>query len=306
MSKRRTGSRRPAAKAVESEPLHVDYIESGRALAFVVLQQHDASGRFVTDLLAELDSEHTLSRQQRSQAIDVAAGTIRRRRTIDMLLQSQVKRPRGEVEPDLWRILQTGVQQLCFGRAPDHAAVDATVELTRSLDRDRWCGFVNGVLRNITRLLGDDNSMEPAKNNVPIADGVYRQLNSDVFSCPLTEPVEYFGEAFSMPRAIARRWNQRLTRGDLLAAGFHSLNPPKTGLRVNLLRATVSGVVEALTEAEVTTEPGIYDEALRLESAGRIDKLPGYEEGYWCIQTGASKTKQPWRRLVCWILNRAK
>jgi 16S rRNA (cytosine967-C5)-methyltransferase len=284
MSKRRTGSRRPAAKNVESEPMHVDHIESGRALAFVVLQQYDAAGRFVTDLLAELDSEHDLSRQQRSQAIDVAAGTIRRRRTIDMLLQSQVKRPRAEVEPDLWRILQTGVQQLCFGRAPDHAAVDATVELTRSLDRDRWCGFVNGVLRNITRLLGDDNSMEPAKNNVPIVDGVYRQLNSDVFSCPLTAPVEYFGEAFSMPRAIARRWHQRLTRGDLLAAGFHSLNPPKTGMRVNVLRATVSGVVEALTDADVTAEPGIYDESLRLESAGRIDRLPGYEEGHWSIQ----------------------
>lgn len=284
MSKRRTGSRRPAAKTVESEPLHVHHIESGRALAFVVLQQYDATGRFVADSLAELDSEHDLSRQQRSQAVDVAAGTIRRRRTIDMLLQSQVKRPRAEVEPDLWRILQTGVQQLCFGRAPDHAAVDATVELTRSLDRDRWCGFVNGVLRNITRLLGDDNSMEPAKNNVPIVDGVYRQLNADVFSCPLTAPVEYFGEAFSMPRAIARRWHHRLTRSDMLAAGFHSLNPPKTGMRVNVLQASVSGVVEALTAAEVPSEPGVYDESLRLESAGRIDRLPGYEEGHWSIQ----------------------
>ena len=196
MSKRRPGFRRSAAKTAEPEPLHVDQIESGRALAFVVLQQYDATGRFVADLLAEFDSEHNLSRQQRSQAVDVAAGTIRRRRTIDVLLHSQVKRPRAEVEPDLWRILQTGVQQLCFGRTPDHAAVDATVELTRSLGRDRWSGFVNGVLRNITRLLGDDNSMEPAKNNVPIVDGVYRHLNADVFSCPLTSPVEHLGEAF--------------------------------------------------------------------------------------------------------------
>ena len=284
MTQRRTHSRAAASRNAAVERMKVEVIASGRTLAFVVLQKHDTTGHFVTDLLAELDAEHTLSQPERSLAFDVAAGTIRRRRTIDVLLESQVKRARADVEPDLWRILQMGVQQLCFGRAPDHAAVDATVELTRSMNCSHWSGFANGVLRNIARLLTDQFTSGPATNSVPLAEGRYRQLNSDVFSCPLTAPVEYFGEAFSMPRAIARRWHQRMTYNDLLAAGFHCLNAPTTGMRVNLLRTTVSDVVRTLEADNVATEPGRHDESLRLKSAGRIEALPGFSEGHWTIQ----------------------
>ena len=248
------------------------------------LQQHDLTGRFVADLLADLDSKHTLSRQERGLAFDVAVGTLRRRRTIDLLLKVQVRRSRGEVEPDLWRILQTGVQQLCFGRAPDHAAVDTMVELTRSVDRPQWSGFTNGILRAVTRQLTDQFDTVPGRNCVPVANKKYRHLNSDVFSCPLTAPVEYFGEAFSLPRAIARRWHCQMRFPDLLTAGFHSLTTPTTGMRVNQLRTSVSSVTAALAAANVTTEPGGPDEFLRLKSAGRIEMLPGYGDGHWTIQ----------------------
>lgn len=282
-------TRRPARKARRSSPVRsqmvrVDRIDSGRALAFLVLQQHDANGRFLADLMADNDTNHDLSRQERGQAIDIAAGVVRRRRTIDLLLQSQVKRPRAEVEPDLWRILQTGVQQLCFGRTPGHAAVDATVNLPRSLGQSRWAGFVNGVLRNVDRLLTDSTSREPARNCVPLTRGSYLQLASDVFSCPLTAPVDYFGEAFSMPRAIARRWHQRMTQAELLAAGFHSLDPPTTSVRVNTLQTSVTSVVDAFTSAGVESQPGNIDESLRLVSAGRIDQLPGFDSGQWSVQ----------------------
>lgn len=284
MSQRRSASPRRRRAVPASQPIRPDRIDNGRVLAFRVLQLHDSSGRFASDLLADLDPEHSLSRQERGQAIDVVAGTIRRRRTIDMLLQSQVKRPRAEVEPDLWRILQCGVQQLCFGRTPDHAAVDATVELTRILRRPQWTGFVNGVLRNVARLLTDETVDEPSRSRLPLVDGLYRQLNAEVFSCPVTDTAAWFGEAFSMPRAIARRWHSRMSLADLTAAGFHSLGAPSTTLRVNPLRATVTAVVEALSAAGITTEPGTSDQALRLLSPGKIEDLPGYDEGHWTIQ----------------------
>lgn len=283
MKQRRSTSRR-RTPAPSSPELRVERIDSGRILAFRVLQLHDASGRFAADLLADLDAEHSLSRQERGQAMDVVAGTIRRRRTIDLILQSQVRRPRAEVEPDLWRILQCGAQQLCFGRTPDHAAVDATVELTRALRRPQWTGFANGVLRNIARLLTDETASDPAASHLPLVDGCYRKLTSDIFSCPVTETAAWFGEAFSLPRAIARRWHSRLSRQDLLPAGFHSLATPATTLRINPLRTTVTAAVQALTDAGVSTEPGATDESLRLKQAGRIEDLPGYDEGHWTIQ----------------------
>ena len=120
---------------------------SGRHLAFLVLQQHDFSGRFIADLLAECDPAHELPPRERSAAVDIASEVIRRRRTIDLLLRLQVRRRRTDTEPDVWRLLQIGAVQLLSQRTPRHAAVDSTVELTRTLGRHRWSGFVNGVLR---------------------------------------------------------------------------------------------------------------------------------------------------------------
>lgn len=285
-------NRRPRRKPAPPEPVTLDIrpVSCGRRLALKVLQQHDLTGRFVSDLLKDLDDEHTLTRQERGLAVDIAAGTIRHRRTIDLILQSQVSRPRAEVEPDLWRILQTATQQLVYGRTPDHAAVDATVELTRSLGQARWVGFVNGVLRNIGRLLTDEISTEPSRRGVPLPTGEFRILASDIFACPLTTQVDYFGEAFSMPRAIARRWVQRMSWNDLLTAGFHSLKLPTLSFRVNRLKTTATELTSALTKAGVVVSPGAVDEALRLESAGRVESLPGFDEGLWSIQDESAMT----------------
>ena len=285
MTRRRAGNpglRRPSRR--DGQTSYRVSIKTGRGLAFLVLRQHDLSGRFLSELFAELDESHSLSRQERGLAVDIAAGVIRRRRTIDLLLQLLVERPRADVEPDLWCLLQVGAVQLVFGRTPQHAAVHATVELARTSGLDRWAAFANGVLRNLGRLLTETTVGEPARNALPAADGQYLQLATDVFSCPVTNPADYFGEAFSMPRAIARRWHGRMAQDDLVTAGFHSHQPPAIVLRVNPLRATAAGIIEALDAQGIATGLGATDEAVRLVSSARVESLPGYSEGYWSVQ----------------------
>ncbi len=136
-----------------AQSVSVSDIASGRLLAWVVLEEHEHTGRFLTDIFASLDGRQQLSSQERALAVDLCSGVVRRRRTLDALLQSQISRPRQDVEPELWRLLQLGTYQLVFARTPDHAAVDTTVELAKELQRSRWTGFANGVLRNIARLL---------------------------------------------------------------------------------------------------------------------------------------------------------
>lgn len=52
---------------------------------------------------------------------------------------------------DLDNILRLGIAQILFMDVPDHAAVDTSVRLTEALRMDKQKGFVNGVLRTITR-----------------------------------------------------------------------------------------------------------------------------------------------------------
>lgn len=271
------------------ESVRLGEFSCGRMLAWYALQTFDQTGKFVSDTMNDVDSEHSLSGSERGLAVDLASGVLRRRRTLDTILEALLTRPRTNVESDLWTLLQMGVWQLLFARTPDHAAVDTTVNLTRKVGRGRWSGFANGVLRNVTRLISSEEEQDsPAANAVPLTNGKYRMLNQDVFPDPFTERAAYAAAAFSMPPALANRWTQRLPEITLWKSLFHGLQIPSVILRVNRLKATVQQVLAAFEEAGVQVELGLDDWSLKLASAANLRRLPGYEEGWWSVQDEAA------------------
>ena len=286
MNGRRHKKKNPWKKATldQNETLIIDRFVNGRMLAWFALQNYDDTGRFLSEILSEADSRHSLSAQERGLAVDVASGVVRRRRVLDTLLESQISRPRSNVEPDLWRLLQLGTWQVVFSRTPEHAAVDTTVELAKFVDRERWCSFVNGVLRNVARLLTTDAAEDFAVDALPTENGAYRRLNQSILPDPLDDLPEYIGRAFSLPRSLARRWCGRMSRFDLTKSCYHSLKVPQITLRVNRLQATVGHVQDALQEHGVEVTPGENDWSLKLQHASRLTSLPGYAEGWWSVQ----------------------
>ena len=262
--------------------------QNGRVFAFAVLQEFDHSERFIQDIMAEFDSRHSLSGPDRSLALDVAAGVVRRSRTLDVVIQSRITRPRYKVEPDLWRVLRIGAYQLLFSRTPDHAAVDSTVDLCRLLDRPRWTGFVNGVLRGIGRLLSEEPATGPCITSLPTSRGQWRSLNEAIFPDPQTDRIDYFADAFSLPHTLAERWVARMSEADLIAACFHTIDPPAVSLRVNLLRAKRDAVLQSLIAAGCNAKAGLREHSIQLDQSPRLETLPGYAEGLWSVQDEAA------------------
>ena len=262
--------------------------ENGRIFAFAVLQEFDRSERFIQDIMADLDGRHSLSSADRSLALDVSAGVVRRGRTLDVVIQSRITRPRHKVEPDLWRVLRIGAYQLLFSRTPDHAAVDSTVGLCRLIDRPRWTGFVNGVLRGIGRLLSDEPATEPSPFTLPTSAGQWRSLNEAILPDPRFERTDYFADAFSLPQALTERWTSRLTETELIAACFHSIDPPEITLRINSMRANRDAVLQSLLDAGCKASAGRIDGSIHLEQSPRLETLPGYAEGLWSVQDEAA------------------
>lgn len=80
----------------------------------------------------------------------VVATTLRRLGQIDDLIARAEKKsaPKPIV---LQNILRMGIAQILFMNVPDHAAVDTSVRLADAAELDRQKGFVNGLLRTITR-----------------------------------------------------------------------------------------------------------------------------------------------------------
>ncbi|MCA9038040.1 MAG: methyltransferase domain-containing protein [Planctomycetaceae bacterium] len=284
-----TGSKEDFA-AIEAK---VAAITSGRLLAWRALQLFEHGNDFLQDILSDLDRHHQLSSGERGQAVDLSSGVVRRRRTIDAVIAKQLTRPRHNVENDLWRVLQLGVYQILFAATPDHAAVDSSVKLCRQLNRERWTKFVNGVLRGIARMVADNvetesnEQMPPDAAFIPVSPGYWVQMTQPVLTDPSQNLAEWFGDAFSLPSALAVRWTGRMSMEELMAAGFHSLYPASLSVRINKRQATVDTVREALT-GHCIVEEGHSAGTLRISSTGRVEQLPGFMDGDWSIQDASA------------------
>jgi 16S rRNA (cytosine967-C5)-methyltransferase len=258
---------------------------TARELAYRVLEQHRTTGAWVQEQLATAFAEGNWSAADRGLITELVNGVVRRRATLDALLGAVTTRPLSQVEPPLLTLLHLGAYQVVFlDRVPSFAAVHETVELTKVLGQRRWTGIVNGVLRGMTRLVTDEWTDSPARDAVPVAEGRSRRLAQSVFADPSAEPVQFLAQAYSLPEWLAARWHARWPWSELLAVAEAINTPPVLFVRVNLQRTTPAALLARWQEAGINATTIDNLPALRLDSAGPIELLPGYAEGWFAPQ----------------------
>jgi 16S rRNA (cytosine967-C5)-methyltransferase len=119
----------------------------------VAVTERDAYANLV---LPGLLTDRGLTGRDAAFATELAYGTLRATGTLDAVLDACVDRPLAEVDPRLRDLLRLGAYQLLRMRVPSHAAVSATVDLTRAVLTDGPSRFANAVLRRVAeRELGD-------------------------------------------------------------------------------------------------------------------------------------------------------
>ena len=85
-------------------------------------------------------------------AREITLGVLRRRATLEAVLQSFLERPDRRLPGSLKEILHVALYQILFmDRVPDFAAVNEAVEQASRHHHKRQGGLVNGVLRTVTR-----------------------------------------------------------------------------------------------------------------------------------------------------------
>lgn len=111
-------------------------------MAYDTLRRIEHKGAFANLVLDGELSRSALDPQDRRFATQLVYGTTRMRRACDFLVDRFVMR---DVDPPVRTLLRLGAYQLHYLATPDHAAVDATVELAPRKAR----GFVNAILRKV-------------------------------------------------------------------------------------------------------------------------------------------------------------
>ena len=102
---------------------------------------------------ATLEKYQCLSKQQRAFITRVTQGTIERLLQIDAILGQFVKKPKvPKMKPLIRTVLRSSVYQIVFmDGVPDAAVCNEAVRIVKNHGLGGLSGFVNGVLRNISR-----------------------------------------------------------------------------------------------------------------------------------------------------------
>ncbi len=179
----------------------------------------------------------------------------------DPALDDLLKQPLRERQPEVHALLVLGLVQREVMGIAEHAVVASSVEAVRALQRPRFAGLVNAVLR--------------------------RWLRERVERLRTLDAVPQTQHAFPswLIDAVGRDWP------DLSAAVLAASNrvvPPM--LRVNRRRQTREGLQARLAQTGVASAPHPWlEDALMLDRNRDITVLPGFVEGYFSVQDGAAQ-----------------
>ncbi|MDJ0775442.1 MAG: 16S rRNA (cytosine(967)-C(5))-methyltransferase, partial [Mastigocoleus sp. MO_167.B18] len=166
-------------------------------------------------------------------------------------------------------ILHLGLYQLRYqAKIPTSAAVNTTVALAKDNGFKGLSGFVNGLLRQYARLAQKEDPLQLPH-----------------------QTIKRLGTLHSFPDWIVKVWTEQF--GDLETEQLcRWMNQtPTIDIRINPLKTSLEEVKAAFQSVGVLSQPLIdIPQALRLMGrTGSIQKLPGFQEGWWTIQDASAQ-----------------
>ena len=237
---------------------------NARRLALDVLTDVREKGAYASLALGERLRAAHLSPEDRRLATGLVYGTLENQLQIDYALDRLMDHPTREpVQRD---ILRMGAYQILFlDRVPDSAAVDEAVKLTRAMGMEAACGFINAVLRNLSR--GKDEIAWPDRE---------------------ADPVAYLSVMGSMPRWLVEKLVAAYGLEEAGRVILYREEEHPVCVRPNLTRLSDAEVEALLQEKGWRAERGLAPHAWLIYGAGDLAADADYRAGRFSIQGQSS------------------
>lgn len=126
-------------------------IQPARRIALDVIMAVRESDAYANLLLPVRLERAGLTGVDAALATELTYGTLRRQGYYDEIIAIAAGRDTAKIDPPILDVLRLATHQLISLRVAPHAAVDEAVSLAREVGSQSATGFVNGVLRTITR-----------------------------------------------------------------------------------------------------------------------------------------------------------
>lgn len=213
-----------------------------------------------------LDKYQYLSKQERAFMTRLTEGTLEHLIELDYIIDSFSKTKVRKMKPMIRSILRMSVYQIKYmDSVPDSAVCNEAVKLAKRHGFGQLSGFVNGVLRNISRNISDVRYPEQK------------------------DMVRFLEVKYSMPQWIVKQWinDYGMEKTEQILKGFDRENP--LSIRTNTLKCTPEELRDKLKTEGVTVEPvKDLDYAFYISGFDYLNSLQSFEDGLFYVQDVSS------------------
>lgn len=219
-----------------------------------------------------LDKYQYLEKKERAFITRVVEGTLERMIEIDYIINQFSKVKVNKMKPVIRTILRSAVYQMKYmDSVPDSAVCNESVKLAVKKGFTNLKGFVNGVLRNISRNL---NEIEyPSRE----------------------DECSYLSIRYSLPQWLVSQWLEEYDADTVEKMGEAFLKEKPTCIRCNLSKIQTKKLKALLeTEGVSVTEDPCIPYALYIASYDYLAKLDSFQKGYFYVQDISSMQVAEW------------
>ncbi len=246
---------------------------NSRELILEILLQITRDGEYSHIALKNaLDQYQYLDKKERAFITRVVNGTLERMIELDYILGQFSKVKVSKMKPVIRTILQSGVYQLKYmDSVPNSAVCNESVKLAVKKGFTDLRGFVNGVLRNISRNL--ENIRYPSEE-----DTVY-----------------YLSVRYSLPEWILKRWLAQYDEASVRRMAEEFLKEKPVTVRFNPERISKKELIQMLEAEDVCVkEDETLPYALHLSGYDHLSGLLSFRQGYYQVQDISSMQVAEW------------
>lgn len=219
-----------------------------------------------------LENYQYLDKSERAFITRVTEGTLERMIELDYIINQFSKTKVNKMKPVIRTIIRSAVYQLKYmDSVPDSAVCNEAVKLAGKRGFSGLKGFVNGVLRNISRNL--DNVKYPDKSDT----------------------VKWLSVMYSMPEWIITEWLKNYDREmvEKMLQAFLAERP--TTIRCNLSQISREELAEELKKEGVKVRLcDTVDSALFISGYDYLGALESFRTGHFQVQDISSMEVAEW------------
>lgn len=214
-----------------------------------------------------LEKHQYLEKKDRAFLSKTAVGTIENMILVDYIIDQFSKVKVSKMKPVIRNILRMSVYQMCFMDHVPHSAIcNEAVKLAQKKGFTNLKGFVNGVLRNISRNL---------------AQIAYPKEESDKGF--------YLSVMYSVPLWLVHMWLETYPYENVKAMLQNFLEEKATVIRCNTERCTPDRLKEMLTAEGLEVNQDAYlNDAFHIKGYDYLNALKTFQTGMFQVQDVSS------------------